>query len=106
MKHIVAVLTEPAEGRAAEFEDYYENTHLDEGIATAGWTSAQRFRLTDQMGQPCPHEHLAFYEVEADDPKDVLKKLNETRDQRQQSDSLKKETAAVWVFTEAGPKHG
>lgn len=106
MKHIVAVLTEPAEGREAEFEDYYENTHLDEVIASTGWVSAQRFRLTDQVGQPCPHEHLAFYEVEADDPKDVLKKLDETRGQRQQSSSLNKKTAAVWVFSEIGPKHG
>ena len=40
-------------------------------LATTGWQTAQRFKLTDQQGMPCPHPYLAFYEVEADDPKSV-----------------------------------
>ncbi len=105
MKHLCVVLTEPAEGKAAEFDHYYENIHLDEVLGTTGWKSAQRFVLTDQVGQPCPLPHLALYEIEADDPKSVIRTMNDTRAQRQQSDSLNRKTAAVWVFSEAGPRH-
>ena len=105
MKHLCLVLTEPMEGKAAEFADYYENVHLDEALSTTGWESAQRFVLTDQIGQACPLPHLALYEIEADDPKTVIRKLNDTRAQRRQSDSLNRKTAAVWVFSESGPLH-
>lgn len=105
MKHLCVVLTEPTQGKAAEFDDYYENVHLDEVLATTGWQSAQRFRLTDQIGQECPLPFLALYEVEADNPKDVIRQMNETRAQRQQSDALNRKTAAVWVFSETGPRH-
>jgi hypothetical protein len=105
MKHIVAVLTEPSEGKEDEFNDYYENLHLDEVLKSTKWESAQRFKLSDQVGLTCPHEYLALYEVEADKSEDVLRILNQTRAQRQQSDALNKKTAAVWVFSETGPRH-
>lgn len=105
MKHLVVVLTEPTEGREAEYNDYYENRHLDDVLATTDWTSAQRFKLTDQQGMKCPLPYLALYEVEADDASQVLKTLNATRRERVQSDALNKRTAGVWVFSETGPKH-
>lgn len=105
MKHFVMVLSDPSEGQEEEFNRWYEDLHLDEVIGTTNWESAQRFVLSDQLWQKCPHQHLALYEVEADDPKDVLRKLNETRNERQQSTAINMETASVWVFTENGPKH-
>lgn len=105
MKHVVVVLTEPNEGREDEFNDYYENLHLDEVLQSTGWSSAQRFKLVDEQGRACPLPYLALYEVEADDSKDVLETLNATRNQRVQSDSLNKRTAGVWVFAETGPEH-
>ena len=41
MKNIVVVLTEPAEGREDDFNDYYENLHLDEVLATQEIRDAQ-----------------------------------------------------------------
>ena len=105
MKHIVVVLTEPTEGREAEYNDYYEKLHLDEVLATTLMTSAQRFKLSCQQGMACPLPYLALYEVEADDAKEVLANLNATRAQRVQSDALNRDTAGVWVFSEIGPKH-
>ena len=105
MKHLCVVLTEPAQGKAAEFEHYYENIHLDEVLATTGWESAQRFVLADQIGKACPLPHLALYEIDTDDPKSVIRYMNDTRAQRQQSNALNRKTAAVWVFREAGPRH-
>ena len=87
-KHLVLVLTEPVEGQEDQFNDYYENLHLDEVLSTTGWRSAQRFKLAAQAGADCPLPYLAVYEAEADDAESVLKVLNETRSERQQSEAL------------------
>ena len=104
-RYLVLVLTEPTDGNEDRFNDYYENTHLDEVIASTGWLSAQRFKLIDEVGEPCPLPYLAVYEAEADTAGAVLNRLNETRPERQQSDSLNKRTGRVWVFEQIGPKH-
>lgn len=104
-KYILMVLTEPVEGREEEFNDYYENTHLDEVLETTRLTSAQRFRLVDQVGGKCPVPYLAMYETEADNPKAVIENLNATRKDRLQSDALNSRTANVWVFEPIGPRH-
>ena len=105
MKHIVVVLTEPTHGREAEYNEYYENLHLDEVLATTDWSSAQRFKLSAEQGMACPLPYLAYYEVEADNAASVLENLNATRSQRVQSDALNRNTAGVWVFSATGPKH-
>ncbi len=105
MKHLIAVLTEPTPGKEAEFNDYYENLHLGEVLQSTGWDTAQRFILTDEAGRKCPHKYLALYQVEADDASEIIKTLNATRPQRQQSDALNRTTAALWVFSETGPLH-
>ena len=104
-KHLVLILTEPAEGQEEEFNNYYENLHLREVLDTTTLQSAQRFKLVDEAGESCPLPYLAVYETEAEDPKEIIKNLNETRAQRQQSKSLNKRTGRVWVFEEIGPKH-
>ena len=104
-RYLVLVLTEPTEGQEARFNDYYENTHLDEVISSTGWQSAQRFRLVDEAGEACPLSYLAAYEAEADSASDVIARLNETRSEREQSDALNKKTGRVWVFEEIGPRH-
>ena len=105
MKSIVVVLTEPTEGKLDEFNDYYENTHLDEVLETTGWDTAKRFELVDEAGGKCPLKHLAFYEVETDDAADIIPTLNRTRSGRQQSSSLNKKSASVWVVQETGALH-
>lgn len=104
-KHLVLVLTEPTDGQSEEFDRYYEQDHIDEVLETTGWTSGQRFKLADEAGAACPLPYLALYEAWADDPKSVIKRMNDTREQRAQSKSLNKRTAGVWVFEETGPVH-
>ena len=105
MRHLVLVLSEAVPGREAAFDDWYVNTHLEEVLASAGWASAQRFELRDQQGRPCPLGHLALYEVEADDPADILPHLNATRGARAQSTAFNRSTAGAWVFSPLGPRH-
>ena len=104
-KQLILVLTEPTEGMEDEFNDYYENTHLEEVLASAGYTGAQRFKLADHVGEPCPLPYLAVYEAEAEDAETALRQLNESRGERQQSKALNKRTGRVWVFEAIGPKH-
>ena len=102
---LVLVLTEATEGNQDRFNDYYENIHLDEVIATTGWSSAQRFKLVDELGEGCPLPYLAAYEAEADSAEEVIARLNATRPERQQSDALNRSSGRVWVFEEIGPRH-
>lgn len=104
-KHLVIVLTEPTEEMEEDFNQYYEHTHLDEVIDSTGFKSAQRFKLVDQVGEECPLPYLAVYETEADDSESILNTLNYTRNQRQQSKSINKRTARIWVYQETGPEH-
>jgi len=106
-KQFVLVLSEPAEGQEAQFDDYYEGLHLDEVLDSTQWKSAQRFKLVDEVGQPCPLPYLALYETTASAAGEstAIEIMNQTRDQRQQSKSINKRTAAVWVFEETGPEH-
>ncbi len=104
-RHLVLILSEPTEGREDEYNEYYENLHLREVLQTTELLSAQRFQLVDEKGAPCPLPYLALYEAEADDPGEVIRNIDETRRQRQQSEALNKRTAGVWVFQEIGPKH-
>ena len=104
-KHLVLVLTEPNDGKEAEYHRYYEDQHLDEVLESTGWLNAQRYELVDGVGQDCPLPYLAIYETDDDDPKSIIPHMNATREQRAQSDSLNKRTAGVWVFRATGPEH-
>jgi hypothetical protein len=104
-KYLVAILSEPTAGQETEYNEYYENLHLDEVLQTTGFTSARRFRLAAEAGGVCPLPYLAVYETTGDDAESVLKRINDTRGQRQQSRSINKRTAAVWIFEAIGPEH-
>lgn len=105
-KQLFLVLSEPAEGREDDYNDWYENVHLDEVIGTSAITSAQRFVLADQRGKEAPHRYLAIYEVEADDPSEVFKSIDARGAERQMSDALNRATLGAWVFTPMGERHG
>ena len=47
-RQLFMVLSEAVEGREDDYNDWYENTHLDEVIETSAVVSAQRFKLAAQ----------------------------------------------------------
>ena len=101
----VLIFLNPVEGREDDFQEWYENTHLDEVLATTGMRSAQRFGLEMAVGLEMPNSHLAVYETEADSAEEVMDRLNSTRDQRAQTDSMDAANVAMWVFSALGEKH-
>jgi len=105
-KYTVMIFTRAHKGREAEFDQWYEDTHVDDVLATApGWTSGQRFNLVHQAGLEMPSPHLALYEADGESPHAVLRTLNETRHNREISDSMDASDFAMWVFDEAGQRH-
>lgn len=103
--YLVMVLSNPVEGRDDEFNDWYENTHLDEVLATTGFTTAQRFQLEEARGPKPDHRYLAVYQTEGDSAEEVLARLSARRAERQQSDTIDMRGAALWVFTPTGERH-
>lgn len=105
-KYTVMIFTRAQPGREAEFDQWYEDTHLDDVIATVpGWTAGQRFNLLHQAGVTMPSPHLALYEAEGESPEAVLRALNETRKNREISETMDASDFAMWVFDEAGKRH-
>lgn len=104
-KQLVLILTEPTEGQEDEYNDFYENQHIDDVLRTSMLETGQRFKLVAQAGEECPLSYLALYEVEAESGAEVLANLNASRPEREMSNALNLRTGRVWVFEEAGPKH-
>lgn len=104
--YTVLIFTRPNEGMASEFDEWYENTHLDDVIATApGWNSGERFGLVHQQGIAMPNSHLAVYEAEAATPEEAVAVLHETRDAREISPAMDASEFAIWVFEGLGTRH-
>jgi hypothetical protein len=78
-QHIYVVQTNAVAGQEAEFNDWYTNEHIHDVVSIDGWTAAQRFRL-NEVGQSIntyPYTYLAVYEMENDDVRGNLRRLNE-----------------------------
>ena len=76
-KYNLIALTNPIEGRDAEFNDWYTNVHLADVLKLPGVTAAQRYKLADVQHRPGPFEwsYMAVYEIDIDDISETLAAL-------------------------------
>ena len=75
------VLTTAKTGRQDEFERWYDELHLDDVVAVEGVIKASRFRIVQQdvSGIDAPQWcSLAIYEIEADNPQEVVARISAT----------------------------
>ena len=72
------VMTNPVEGREAEYNDWYTNTHLREVTAVPGFKSAVRYKVVPRAKAAFipKQRYLALYEIETDNPEEVLAELS------------------------------
>jgi hypothetical protein len=70
-KYCMIVLTNPIEGRDAEFNHWYDNIHLRDVVAIPGVTGARRFEGV----VPSDCKYAAIYDLECDDPQSVLNEI-------------------------------
>lgn len=102
-KHVLVVLTNAANGRDDEFNDWYDNIHVPEILALPGFLAAQRFRVGEAQIGPAPsHRYLALYEFEADNPADVTKSFIENAGKMRMTDAIDAASATTYIFTEIG----
>lgn len=74
-KNLMLVLSNAVEGLEEEFNDWYSNTHLADGVKVPGFVGAQRYKLSDiqrRGAPPSKWKYLTVWEIEADDPTEAL----------------------------------
>jgi hypothetical protein len=101
-RHTYVVFTNPIEGRDDDFNDWYDNTHLNDVLQVEGFVAAQRFKLAEtDPPQKFPHRYLALYEVESDDLGKAAQALSEAAKSGAMfvSDSLNGTDALAKYFT-------
>ena len=70
------VLSRPVAGREDEYNDWYQNTHLQQVVTIDGFRSAQRFRLREGLSEDgAAAPYVVIYEIESDNPSAALAEL-------------------------------
>jgi hypothetical protein len=74
VSYIFIALTNAVKDRDAEFNRWYNEQHLPDVLRIPGMVAAQRFVLApdQRMEAPHPYRYLAIYEIDADDPAQVI----------------------------------
>jgi hypothetical protein len=96
-RYVYVVMTNPVEGREAEYNAWYDDVHLKDVCSAPGFVGARRFRLADGES---PHRYLALYEMETDDPQRDLASLTALAgtDGMRMSDALDLTGASAVLF--------
>jgi hypothetical protein len=99
------ILSRPAPGCEAQYDDWYQNVHLEQMLSLKGFKAAQRFRLERSLGQRDAYPYAAIYEIETNDLDGVLEELyREAGSQRLMIDvSLDRESVYAAVYGAHGP---
>ena|ERR1044072_5969505 len=76
-RYIFAVQSNAAEGRDAEYNDWYSNHHLKDVLAIPGVVSARRLTLAEQQIHPGlpAFKYFCLYEIETDNLQDFINEL-------------------------------
>ena len=76
-KNQLIVLTNPKEGREAEYNSWYDDRHIPDVLNVPGFVGAQRFKLSAApgMGGAPAWSYMAAYDIDADDPRAAVKLL-------------------------------
>lgn len=98
LKHLLAVLSDPVEGKESEYNHWYSGQHIAETLATPGWAAAQRFVLADaQISENLPQQrYLALYEVEHEDLQQAIDALSARKDEIAASDAISTEDVVAF----------
>ena len=108
-KYTFIALTNPVEGKEAEFNEWYDKHHVPDVINVPGFISGQRFKLADaQFGGEASkaYGYLALYEIETDDIAATIKELKArggTADITP-SDAIDGKRVATYMFTQIREK--
>lgn len=112
-KHIFFALTNAAEGRDDDFNEWYDTFHLKEVVGNCpGFVAGQRYKLSAQQragegtGRPSPWGYIAIYEIEGDDLPAIHEGVVEFVKERgfTSHKGALDPTHEAWVYTETGSR--
>lgn len=106
-KHIVMALTNPVEGREADYNAWFETAHIPELLAVPGFLSAQRYEVAGDQVMPDrpPYQYVTVYEVESDDLGATLPQFGLAARNGTNTDASDTSRRAIWVYSRKGDKH-
>lgn len=106
-RYVFIVQSNPVSGRADEYNQWYENVHLDEVIAIPGFVGAQRFELYGEpfQGARPSLKYLCIYEMETDDPEGTFAALQTARPTMNVSPALDIDPSIGVTYKAIGPRH-
>lgn len=73
MHYLLQVSSRAQPGRDAEYNEWYDSTHVVDVLAVPGFKACQRY-VRANIGDDRP-EYVAVYEVETDDPAKLMEAL-------------------------------
>lgn len=97
------LLVVPSKARAGEEEAYnewYDKVHLADVVAVPGIVAGRRYDLHPDTPDTPDGNHLAIYEIEADDPASVIAELRRRGDSGEMaiSSALDFASAKMWLY--------
>jgi hypothetical protein len=115
-RYRLLVFTKPAPGREDEYNAWYEEHHLDEGLALDAFTAVQRFRFAPEGQPPRPRfsesdpplPYLALWEIETDDIEAHWAELEKALDTGHFTGGPMSSSgigvSQMWLFDEVSPR--
>ena len=66
-RYKMLVLSRPTSGNEAEYNHWYQHTHLPQILSLPGFVAAERYQLAVNMAGDSAYPYIAIYEIETDD---------------------------------------
>lgn len=102
MRYLFEVSSRAVAGREAEYEAWYDQTHVHEVLALPGFLNCERFERSAPDGSV--QEFVAIYEVETDDPQALLHSLFAAAPKMKMTDAIDQTSARFDVLRPLGQK--
>ncbi|HEX7874645.1 MAG TPA: hypothetical protein VF475_17170 [Sphingobium sp.] len=105
-KFKMVALTNAAEGRDDDFNDWYQNTHLAEVLSYKGMVGAQRYKVAAPLQAPASYNYLCVYDIETDDLGALLQRFGGDSAAGRLTSSDAGDTASAYtvIFNEFGER--
>ena len=101
-KFVMIVQSDPLEGRDAEYNAWYDGTHIPELLQIPGITAARRLEATPIVVGAPGAKYITFYEIEAENPGAVMAEMGARGADGRMSRSVAVDSskATIWVYAD------
>jgi len=101
--HRFFVFSNAVEGREAEYNHWYDTTHIEEVLEVEGFVACQRF-VVDPGTEGAPAKYLAIYEIDSDDPVGAVEGLQALVSEMTVTDAIDRSSVVSWIYTAHGDR--